>query len=210
MAKKDEVQWLNSLGQDGYKKVDENAIDDVMTKRVAVFLSTAQQLAIDYDLIGDGNLTSSKGYKTKTQTKGGLTTIEIYLIYYGLFQDRGVQGYQAKYNAPKSPYKFRHKYMSEDGLQSIKNMITKGRAKIRNVEKYEKVGFERKTEKIKETKDTLTKQAEDIAANIKKYGIKTKPFFRKAFEKVFGKLDYEMVEAVKKQIITRLQMKNKQ
>jgi hypothetical protein len=217
MAKKNDFSWLKSIGGDGYEKIDESAIKNEADRLVAKFMKEVQKEAKRFKLKGTGALTSEEGYRIEKTSKGGLTTIEIYMIYYGLFQDRGVKGFPtnnpvAEKNAPDSPYQFKHGKMGEDGLESIKNMILRGRAKIKKVKKYKKIKSEKKYEADAnlKSKDPVEQQAKQIAYMIKKHGIKTKPFFKNAFEKSFGKLDYALVKASQQEYITKLQIKNKQ
>ena len=93
--------------------------------------------------------------------------------------------------------------MDEAGRQSIRKMITSGKKKVRNVQ-YKKVGLETKASEKRNPIDVQTDQA---IWNIKKYGIKAKPFFTEAFRKQFGKFDTELFTAIKKQIIAELKKK---
>jgi hypothetical protein len=217
--KEEDFSWLDSSGQRGRKEVDRTAIAGTIEGKAADFIDNVIQHAIKYKLVNSGALTSPEGYRTDLTTKKGLTTLEIYMIFYGLFQDRGVKGFpksngrnnpDAEKNAPDSPYQFKHGKMSEEGLENIKQLISSGRAKVTSkiIGNTPKVGFE--TKAIEETGDPLEKEAKTLAFFIKKFGIKTRPFFKDAFEEVFGPLDYEIVEAAKKEFVAKLQFLNNQ
>lgn len=200
-TKDNEFDFLSGTGKETTLD-DQNAVTSVLQKKVKQFLVDVQKNARKYKLIGGGKLTSTSGYNVEVTKQGPLTTAEFYMIYYGFFQNYGVKGWGDQTNAPTSPYSFKTKGMDEAGRNGIRKMITSGRKKTKNV-KYKKVGLERKNKDGKTTNpiDTAVNQA---VWNIKKYGIKTKPFYTEAWRKNFGKFDNEIFTAMKKVIVAEL------
>lgn len=208
--KEEDFSWLDDTGSSDYTPVDRQAISGTIEGKAADLIQKVVDNAIRYKLVGEGTLTSEKGYQTKVTKSNDLTTLEIFMIFYGLFQDRGVKGFKSDKNAPNSPYQFKYGKMSEDGIANIKKSITQGRMKFSSkmVRKYSKIGLETKAKE--ETGDPIEKEAQRMAYLIKAFGIKTRPFFKEAFEDVFGPLQYDIMKAAKKQFIARLQFLNNQ
>lgn len=202
MAKND-FEWLDGTGSSSFNIEDKSAFETTLEKKIAKFLLDVQKGVRKYGLIGSGKLATEQGYKTKVTKQPQLTQVEIFMINYGMFQNFGVKGIRSHKNAPDSPYKFKTYGMPQSARDGIRAMIMKGKKKTRNV-KYEKVGLERKN---KDSKDPIDIQVADAVYKIKKYGIKTKPFFTEAFEKHFGTFDEEMIKAIKKQMVTTLTSK---
>lgn len=210
---KENFEWLDETGSSSYREVDLKAIEGTIEGMAAAFIDKAVQNAIKYNLINSGTLTSEedgKGYRTEITNENGLTTLEVFIVFYGLFQDKGVKGFKKQDNAPDSPYKFRHGKMSEEGLRNLRIMISEGRAKVADTTKtkYGKEGFENKAKE--ETGDPLDREARTLAYFIKAYGIKTRPFFTEAFNEVFGGLEMELQQGVKNEIVAKLKRLNNQ
>lgn len=211
MGNETDLDWLDSTGDRGYKKTDREAIKNSVVGKAAALIELSIKKAIDYKLVNSGTLTSNDGYKFDAENKNGITNVDIFIIFYGLFQDRGVQGFLKQDNAPDSPYKFKHGKISDEGLENIKDLIKSGRAKIRDESKtkYGKIGLE--TKAMEETGDPIEREARTLAYFIKAYGIKTRPFFGDAYRETFGnEFNYELWEAVKKQWVAQLKKLNNQ
>lgn len=213
MANDENFEWLDETGKPGYKKVDLDAIAGTIEGKAAQFIKKAVDNAVKYKLVNTGDLTSEedgRGYRYEISKENGLTTLEVFIVFYGLFQDKGVQGFKKQDNAPDSPYKFRHGKMSKEGLLNLRLMISEGRAKVmsKTVGPYKREGFETKAKA--ETGDPLDREARTLAYFIKAYGIKTRPFFTEAFNEVFGGFEMDLQEGVKREIIARLKSLNNQ
>jgi hypothetical protein len=202
MAKDNEFDWLDRTGSGDFKIEEANAVSKFLDSKAKRFLLDVQKNARKYKLIGSGKLVGSGGNRVKITKQGSLTFAEFYLIYYGFFQNYGVKGWGDSKNAPDSPYQFKSKGMDEAGVSAIRKMIMSGRKKTKNV-KYKKVGLERKGKdgQVSNPIDTATNQA---VWNIKKYGIKSKPFYTEAWNKHFGKFDNELFTAMKRVIVAEL------
>lgn len=203
-----EFEWLDATGSSEYNIEDEQAVQKSIEAKVQKFLLDVQAGARRYKLIGSGKLVSPQGTNVKTYKQGSLTLVEIYMIYYGMFQNFGVKGWGDTKNAPNSPYSFKTKGMSESGIASIREMIKRGKKITRNV-KYKKIGLETKVgdSKGKTKGSDLDNQVNSAVWNIKKYGIKTKPFYTEAWNKHFKGFDNDLFDAMKKQIIAEFKKK---
>lgn len=205
MAKKDTFEWLDNTGSNEYKRNDENAFRDNIEKKIERYLKQVQKAARKYKLIDKGNLVSEKGYRVERTDIDKITMLQIFMINYGLYQDKGVQGVKDSSNAPNSPYKFKTLGMPESAIESLSKSIKSGKKKVRNVQ-YEKVGLETKAS---DSEGDVMSQARSMAYMIKSYGIKTKPFFTEVFEKNFGKLTESDKEALKKSLVATLIKQNR-
>jgi hypothetical protein len=203
MASKADLKWLSTTGTD--RDLSKSSIPQALDKKIDKFLKQVQKNARKYKLIGTGNLVSEKGYRVETIQDNANTIIQIFMVNYGMYQNRGVRGLRSFSNAPDSPYSFKKWGMSKEGLKSIADGIRRGKYITKNV-KYKRVGLERKAT---ESKDPIEQQAKQIAYNIKKYGIKTKPFFTEAFQSAFGKFDTIEIDAIKKDLVATLIKSNK-
>lgn len=200
---KNNFEWLDNTGSSSYSVAGKGEFETTLEKKIAKFLVDVAKGARKYKLIGTGKLASQQGYRVNVIKQPQLTQVEIFMLNYGMFQNFGVKGIKSHRNAPNSPYKFKTWGMPQATRDAMRSMVMKSKQKTRNV-KYEKVGLEGKN---KESKDPVDVQVADAVYKIKKFGIKTKPFFTEAFEKHFGTFDEEMIKAIKKQFVTQLTSK---
>ncbi len=133
------------------------------------------------------------------------TTLQIRMLDYYDFPNKGVKGVRSSRNAPHSPYKYKNYGMSADGRKSIKNYIRSGRAKISSTsgDKARGIGLERKGVSL------LDVQTNTLVYLIKAFGIKTTKYFDKAFDKVFKDFELVVAEAVGRDIVVTLDRINK-
>lgn len=163
-------------------------ISDVLDKYCADFLT---ELETQYNALGvaaSGDLIS----------KASIDTFEnkrvINLLNYYDYVNKGVKGWGSSVNAPNSPYQYRTKGMNEEGRQSITRYLQSAKAKSKITQSYSAYGIsERKFKKLS-TKTPLEKAVDRAIYMIKKYGIKTKPYFDNAYQKVFNDLDVVISE----------------
>lgn len=206
MAKsKDDFTWLDDTGSSKYTAKDLTTIKEALELQGAKFILSASEKIRAYQSINTGKLLT-KGLKTKYTLSGGEQALELYMIYYGDFVNKGVKGWGDSSNAPDSPYQYKTKGMSKEGRQSIKNAIESGKMKVRNVSGY-KVGLETKSNDKKSLIDT---QVDTMVYLIKKYGIKKRPFFSEAFEETFGTFPEELKKAIGKDLVVKILKMNTQ
>lgn len=171
---------LVNISQDRFKNIAGN------------FFLKIQKSATDNNVVASGRMISDDNFKfTITPKPDGSTVIDLFMVYYADYVNKGVQGVKSSTNAPGSPYKFKNFGMSADGRKSILEYITSGKAKITDISKtkYGKVGIERKSKETPSQAEINQREAEKMIYLIKAYGIKTTNFINEAwdqFKKDFG------------------------
>ena len=190
-SQKANLDYLDQLGEglEGLEEVQGNALE----KAGQIFLDILSDKIDKYkpNLVNSGNL----------QTKGRLQIVDdkrvdIYLPYYYDYVNKGVKGVQSQKNAPNSPYSFKHYGMSEDGRKNIKDLIRRGKAMVQI--KQAPVGREKRGKSLEDQKvDTLI-------YNIKKYGIKKRPYFDEAVAEAKVEISRTILQGYKGEIINIL------
>jgi hypothetical protein len=133
------------------------------------------------------------------------TKLQIKMLDYYDYPNKGVRGVKSSRNAPGSPYKYKNYGMSLEGRKSIKDYIRSGRAKIASTasDKARGIGLERKGVSL------LDVQSNTLIYLIKAYGIKSTHYFDKAFDKVFKDFEIVVAETVGRDIVVTLDRINK-
>lgn len=171
-------QLENSEAQAQY-----SLISDVLDRYCGDFLA---ELEVQYNTLGvaaSGDLISTASID---EIENGRV---INLLKYYRYVNKGVKGWFSDRNAPSSPYQYKTKGMDDRGRESIRRYLQSAKGKSRITQSYQAYGIsERKFKKIS-PKSPLDKAVDRAVWNIKKYGIKTNPFFDNAYEKIFGDLD---------------------
>lgn len=190
-SQKANLDYLEQLGEglEGLEEVQGNALE----KAGKIFLDILSDKIDKYkpNLVNSGNL----------QTKGRLQIVDdkrvdIYLPYYYDYVNKGVKGVQSQKNAPNSPYSFKHYGMSADGRKNIKDLISRGKAMVQI--KQAPVGREKRGKSLEDQKvDTLI-------YNIKKYGIKKRPYFDEAVAEAKVEIKNTILQGYKGEIINIL------
>jgi hypothetical protein len=122
--------------------------------------------------------------------KQGIKVLEIYMVDYAKFIDKGVKGWGSSKNAPSSPYKYKTKGMNQEGRNSIRRYIESGKAKASSldVKRYGAVKGEKKS------KSLIDARVDTLVYLIKKYGIKTKNFIDKPLKDTFKDLEVKIAD----------------
>lgn len=164
-------------------------ISDVLDKYCADFLA---ELKVQYDTLevaASGDLISTASID---EIENGRV---INLLKYYRYVNKGVKGWGDDKNAPNSDaYQFKTKGMNEEGRQSITRYLQSAKGKSKITQSYSAYGISEKKFAKLSTKTPLEKAVDRAVWNIKKYGIKTKPFFDNAYQKVFGDLNVVVSE----------------
>lgn len=131
-------------------------------------------------------------------------TLQIRMLNYYDFPNKGVKGVKSSANAPTSPYQYKTFGMNRDGRKSISDYILSGKAKIRTVrsDKAVGIGIERKGV------SALDSKINTLIYLIKAYGIKTTNYFDDAFNKVFKDFAVTAADAVGRDIVITIQRLN--
>jgi hypothetical protein len=179
----------------------ENANLDTKLKQVAAkLIDNIQRFARERKVVNSGDLINSKNFRTTISETDTKTELDIFMLYYADFVNKGVKGVRSSKNAPNSPYKFKNYGMSDDGRKSIMESIKRGRMVVRNV-KYQKVGLEGKR---KEKKSKIERETEQAIYLIKRFGIKQTNYLDDAFAETFKDVDASLLDALGNEIFIKL------
>jgi len=196
------INWLESTGG-RYEKIDTKGVDKILLKRANEFKGNLIKSINAKKVISTGDMESNIKFYLK-QERPNETSLLIDLAYYAKFVDKGVKGWKDSNNAPQSPYQFKTKGMSEDGVASIKRMIQQGakKVKVSDVKKYGAVGYENKNQKHKLS--LIDRQTKTAVYMIKKYGIKTKNFIKEPVDKTFKGIEVEIADEIGMQVMINI------
>jgi hypothetical protein len=204
---KAQAEALDDLGSYGEDR-DSDVVHLTVTEKLlaqygaAFKLELAESMRIK-QVVASGKLADSI---TPEITSGdGYTLLQIRVLDYYDFVNKGVKGVKSSANAPNSPYQYKNYGMSKEGRQSLHDYVTSGRAKISSVskDKARGIGLERKGINLS-TKDLVDEQVATLGYLIKAYGIKATNYFTDAFDKVFKDFDVVMADAVGRDIVLTL------
>ena len=207
----DNLKWLDETGNDEYDLSDVNNVKNEMTRLGAEFFLKVAENVRKNGLINTGALLDPSNMKAKVVDDKNFVdrqVLELWMVDYADYINKGVKGVRFSKNAPTSPYQFKNYGMSEKGRKNIIQSVKDGKMKVRNM-KYEKIGLERKasTDKSKK-KSVIEEEAQQIIYNIKKYGIKTTNYFSNAYNDTFKEFGEKISKALGKDIIVRLKEGN--
>ena len=201
---------LDALGDLGERKVNAPVKLTVLEKILVQYASEFQdQLEInikDRQVTASGRLRDNIIPEIDEDGMG----FKIRMLDYFDYTNKGVQGVDFNYNAPNSPYKYRHYKMNPEGRASIKKYIEDGYATIANVRKDAAVviGLERKGVAVTKRKSPIDRKVDTLIYAIKRYGIKTTKYFDDAFNKVFKDFAVTASEAVGRDIVITIKRLN--
>ncbi len=196
------LDWLETTGGQ-VEKLDLKGVDKILLKRANQFKTNLIKSINAKKVISTGDMESNIKFYLKQESQDE-TSLLIDLAYYAKFVDKGVKGWHNSNNAPQSPYQFKTKGMSEDGVASIKRMIQQGRKKVKvsDVKKYGAVGYEKKNKKHQGS--LIDRQTRTAVYMIKKYGIKTRNFIKEPVEKTFKGIEVEIADEIGMQIMVNI------
>jgi hypothetical protein len=194
--------WLESTASE-YDKLDVKGIDQVLLRRAKAFQTNLIKSINAKKVISTGEMEKNINFYLKHESADE-TSLLIDLAYYAKFVDKGVKGWKSSKNAPKSPYQYKTKGMSEEGIASVRKMISQGKMKIKvtDVKKYGAVGYEKKNKK--QQGSLIDRQTKTAVYMIKKYGIKTRNFISEPLEKTFKGIEVEIGDLVGLQLMINI------
>jgi tRNA G26 N,N-dimethylase Trm1 len=194
---------LESTGQK-FEKIDFSEIDKILGRRAKSFSKNVAKEIERKKIVASGDMKDTITFFIKDEGDGS-RSLNIEMVDYAKFVDKGVKGWDNGNNAPNSPYQFTSKGMPKEGIKRIRDMISSGKMKVSasDVSKYGAVGLERKNVKYnkKSLIDTQTKQAVWM---IKKYGIKTRNFIQKPVDDSFKGMEVEISDILGIQIVAKI------
>lgn len=168
-----DLKGIDSVLADYAEKFKDNLIVTINSKRINA--SGEMEKNITFDIVDE------KGVKV----------MNIYVVDYAKFVDKGVKGWGSFKNAPNSPYSYRKKAKTSSNgkfRESIKNYILSGKAKVvaTDVKTYGAVKYEKKHLSL------IDQQTEQLMYLIHRYGIKTTNFLTGTIDKTFGTLAQDL------------------
>jgi len=139
-------------------------------------------------LTASGELESNISFDVYEKGAG----MEVRMLDYYDFVNKGVKGVKSSRNAPNSPYKYKNYGMSLEGRQSIKKYIESGKAKIETVQndKARGIGLESKGVSLIDAK------VNTLVYLIKKYGIKKTNYFDDAIKIVMKDFNKQIAQTM--------------
>ena len=181
-------------GAGTYQKLDMKGIDSVLAKYAEDFKDNLIVSINSKKINASGEM--EKNITFDIVDEEGMKVMNIYVVDYAKFVDKGVKGVRSSKNAPNSPYKFKNYGMSASGRASIKNYILSGKAKVTatDVKRYGAVKQEKKNVSL------IDQQTEQLIYMIKRYGIKTTNFLSGTIDKTFGTLAQDIANEIGREI----------
>jgi hypothetical protein len=188
---------------------DFGVVSGVLQQYGALLQLNIEKFAKEKQITASGELL--KSMKAEIEKGPGYETFRLRMLDYFDYPNEGVKGVDFSTNAPNSPYQYKNYGMPKKAIDSLKNYILSGKAKIRSVKKDVAlgIGLEAKGLRSGNKKTLIQKQAETMAFMIKKYGIKATNYFNLAIEDTFKDFDIVMSEAVGEDIVLTFERKNK-
>lgn len=204
-AQNKNLSFLESVGGQ-YKRLDLNGVDKVLVKYANAFKNNLLSNIQRNKISASGDMEKNVRYDI-IEEQDGSKTMNIYVVEYAKYVDKGVKGWFSSRNAPNSPYSYARpdKTNSNGNFQkSIKRYIESGKAKVtaKDVKKYGAVGYENKN--IKHKGNLIDEQVRTMIYLIKKYGIKKTNFLSDTIDKSFKNLSVDISNEVGRQIAIQI------
>mgnify|MGYP006267597253 CR=1 FL=1 len=182
--KKENVDWLDETGKD-WDLMPQDEINSAVKRLAADLINNIQQNIRNRGINDSGKMVSDDSFGTNIISDGDKEILELFMVYYADYVNKGVKGWGSSKNAPNSPYQFKSKGMSEDGRKSIMASIQRGKLKLTDTSKTKvQIGLEKKY------KNKIESQADRMIWLIKKYGIKQTAFLDDAIQKTIKEFKF--------------------
>ena len=184
-------------GAGNYQKLDLKGIDSVLAKYAEEFKDNLIVSINSKRINASGEM--EKNITFDIIDEQGMKVMNIYVVDYAKFIDKGVKGWGSSKNAPTSPYSYGNPAKRSSNGQfrkSIKNYILSGKAKVvaTDVKKYGAVKYEKKN------KSLIDQQTDQLMYLIRRYGIKTTNFLSGTIDKTFGTLAQDIANEIGREI----------
>ena len=184
-------------GAGTYQKLDLKGIDSVLAKYAEEFKDNLIVSINSKRINASGEM--EKNITFDIIDEEGVKVMNIYVVDYAKFVDKGVRGWGSSKNAPTSPYFYGNPAKRSSNGQfrkSIKNYILSGKAKVvaTDVKRYGAVKYEKKN------KSLIDQQTETLMYLIRRYGIKTTNFLSGTIDKTFGTLAQDIANEIGREI----------
>ena len=203
-SQQNNLSFLESTGGE-YKKLDLSGIDKTLVKYANIFKNNLLANIKKHKISASGQM--EKNVTFDIVDEDGVKTLNIYVVNYAKYVDKGVKGWFSSKNAPNSPYSYSRpdKTNSNGAFQSsIKNLIQSGKAKVKvsDIKRYGAVGYENKN--VKHKGSLIDEQTRTMVYLIKKYGIKRTNFLSETIDSSFKNLSVDISTAVGREIAIQI------
>lgn len=180
--------FVQRSGSTAFQKLDLKSLDRLLAEYAENYKDALIAEINRKQITASGEMEKNITFTLKD--KQGIKVLEIYMVDYAKFIDKGVKGWGSSKNAPSSPYKYKTKGMNQEGRNSIKRYIESGKAKVSSldVKRYGAVKGEKKS------KSLIDARVDTLVYLIKKYGIKTKNFIDKPLKDTFKDLEVKIAD----------------
>jgi hypothetical protein len=180
--------FIKSGGTFAFQRLDLKSLDKLLAEYAENYKDALIAEIKRKQITASGEMEKNITFTLKD--KQGIKVLEIYMVDYAKFIDKGVKGWGSSKNAPSSPYKYKTKGMNQEGRNSIKRYIESGKAKVSSldVKRYGAVKGEKKS------KSLIDARVDTLVYLIKKYGIKTKNFIDKPLKDTFKDLEIKIAD----------------
>lgn len=211
MKKEENLNLIDLGGSDDATLIDERKITGSILDLAGLFFFKVAEKARQKQTVLTGEMISERNFKADVNKQGDVTTLEMFMIYYADFVNKGVKGVKSSKNAPNSPYQFKTLGMPEEARKRLEQNISNGKIKISDQSKtrYGKIGLERKTKETPNQQEINEKEAARMAYLIKAFGIKTTNFIDDAFNEWKKEVGPIIGPAAKAQLISMIKKVNK-
>lgn len=183
--------FVQKSGSTAFQKLDLKALDSLLAQYAEQFKDDLIANIERKQITASGEMEKNITFTLKD--KNGIKVLEIYLVDYAKFVDKGVKGWGSSSNAPSSDYSFANPAKSDSRgkfRENIKRYILSGKAKVRSldVKRYGAVKGETKGVKL------IDRRVNTMMYLIRKYGIKTTNFLKETTDKTFKDLEVKIAD----------------
>jgi hypothetical protein len=174
--------------------VDMKGVDAILSEYAEKFKSNLVASIKKYQITASGDMQSPDNlYFDLIEEPDGGRTLNIYVVEYAKFVDKGVKGWGSSKNAPASPYSYRNPAKTSSNgefRKRIKRYIEEGKGKVivSDVRKYGAVGGEEKKLSLIDLK------VNKLMYLIRRFGIKTTNFLQQPLEQSFVGLEKKIAD----------------
>jgi hypothetical protein len=174
--------------------VDMKGVDAILSEYAEKFKSNLIASIKTHQVTASGDMQSPDNlYFDLVEESNGSKTLNIHVVEYAKFVDKGVKGWGSSKNAPTSPYSYHNPAKTSSNgefRKSIKRYIESGKAKVRvsDVRKYGAVGGEVKKLSLIDLK------VNKLMYLIRRFGIKTTNFLQQPLEQSFVGLEKKIAD----------------
>lgn len=183
--------FVQKSGTYAYKKLDLKSLDLLLAEYAENYKDALIAEIRTKQITASGDMEKNITFTLKDVQ--GKKVLEIYMVDYAKFIDKGVKGWHSSTNAPSSDYSFKNPAKTKSNgkfRESITRYVQSGKAKVSSldVKRYGAVRGEKKS------KSLIDARVDTLMYLIRKYGIKTKDFINKPLKDTFKDLEIRIAD----------------